>query len=89
MTWVSVGHNHRNDFYGTLSGITLGYGRKSGFASITDKDLKIGARVFEVSNDGSIRTWVREQDGGVVEYRVAKRRREDEPPQMICCRAKL
>ena len=55
VSWVSVGQNHRNDFYGTLSGgITLGYGRKSGYGSITDKNLPVGARVFEVSLDGSI-----------------------------------
>ena len=32
LNWVSVGHNHGNDFYGEyFGGITLGYGRKSGF----------------------------------------------------------
>ena len=69
VTWVSVGHNHGNDFYGVYQGgITLGYGRKSGFASSKAKDLKVGARVFEVTainGKYSIETWVREEDGGI------------------------
>jgi len=73
VTWVSVGHNHGNDFYGLYQGgVTLGYGRKSGYASSNAKDLKIGARVFEVSLDGSIETWVREEDGGVRKETEAK-----------------
>jgi 3',5'-cyclic AMP phosphodiesterase CpdA len=26
-----VGHDHKNDFYGDFYGITLGYGRKTGY----------------------------------------------------------
>lgn len=31
VNWVSVGHDHNNDAYGDLKGITLGYGRKTGY----------------------------------------------------------
>ena len=47
--WVSVGHNHSNDFYGLYHGVTLGYGRKSGFAGSTSRRMPPGVRVFEVT----------------------------------------
>ena len=67
VSWVSVGHNHKNDFYGKYQGgIYLGYGRKSGFGGTSDPKLKIGARVFEVDEGtGEIDTWVRQEDGSV------------------------
>ena len=80
VTWVSVGHNHGNDFYGVYQGgVTLGYGRKSGYASSNAKDLKVGARVFEISmDDGRIETWVREEDG-VIQRETETKIRKGEP----------
>ncbi len=64
--WVSCGHDHFNDFYGEYqgSGITLGYGRKTGFGSDGPYFFPRGARVFEMTEEPyGIETWVRE-DGG-------------------------
>ena len=29
--WVTVGHDHNNDYYGNIDGINLAYGRKTGY----------------------------------------------------------
>ena len=31
--WVSVGHDHDNDYYGLVDGIYLAYGRKTGYGN--------------------------------------------------------
>ena len=31
--WVSAGHDHNNDNFGVYDGITLGYGRKTGYGA--------------------------------------------------------
>ncbi len=90
VTWVSVGHNHKNDFYGNFQGINLAYGRKSGVGGTKDPKLQIGARVFEVDMDtGKIDTWVRQEDGSVHREVEAKRRDPNERLQTICARMKL
>lgn len=64
--WVTAGHDHDNDYYGNYQGINLAYGRKSGFGGYGPKNLKVGARIFEVTLDPyGIDTWVRE-DGGTI-----------------------
>ena len=45
--WTTVGHDHNNDYYGNYNGITLCYGRKSGYGSYGPKYMQRGARVFE------------------------------------------
>jgi hypothetical protein len=63
--WVSAGHDHNNDYYGSYQGINLAYGRKTGFGSYAN--ITQGARVFEITQDPySIETWVREDGGNVV-----------------------
>jgi len=58
--WVTVGHDHNNDYYGNYNGINLAYGRKTGYGSYSSPVLQHGARVFEVTAEPySIRTWVR------------------------------
>jgi len=58
--WVLCGHDHDNDYYGSIDGINLGYGRKTGHACYGPKNMQRGARVFEVTmNPYSIKTWVR------------------------------
>ena len=49
--WVSAGGDHSSDFYGDYAGITLGYGRKTGFASFGPKFVQRGARIFDLSVD--------------------------------------
>lgn len=64
--WVSAGHDHNNDYYGTYDGINLAYGRKTGVACYGPKDMQRGARVFEVTMEPySISTWVRQEDGTI------------------------
>lgn len=43
---VFVGHDHINDYIGDLNGITLGYGRKTGYNSYGKKGFVQGARVI-------------------------------------------
>lgn len=43
---VFCGHDHTNDYYGILDGITLGYGCLSGYNAPVEKGAKRGARVF-------------------------------------------
>ena len=47
--WVSCGHDHDNDFWGTYQGMKLAYGRKTGFGCYGPDFFKRGARVFEVT----------------------------------------
>lgn len=44
--WVSVGHDHNNDYYGEYDGINLAYGRKTGYGSYGPTGVQNGARVF-------------------------------------------
>lgn len=43
---VFVGHDHTNDYFGSVNGITLGYGRNTGHNGYAGKDFIRGARVF-------------------------------------------
>jgi len=63
--WVTVGHDHNNDYYGSYEGINLAYGRKTGYGCYGPSwPMKRGARVFEVTkNPWSIETWVRSEGG--------------------------
>ncbi|MDQ8734498.1 metallophosphoesterase family protein [Paenibacillus sp. LHD-38] len=66
-----VGHDHGNDFWGTLHGIRLCYGRSTRYVSFVDgvrNDLlPTGARVIRLK-EGERRfdTWIRQNDGTVV-----------------------
>ena len=56
---VFVGHDHINDYIGNLYGISLGYGRVSGFDAVGDR-LDIGARVIELKQgQRKFTTWIR------------------------------
>jgi len=61
---IFVGHDHINDYIGNLYGISLGYGRVSGFDAVGDR-LNIGARVIELrQGQREFTTWIR--SGGKV-----------------------
>ncbi len=62
-----VGHDHVNDYYGTLFGVTLGYGRATGFGTYGAQDFARGGRVFVLREDdvSSYTTYV-SLDGGVI-----------------------
>jgi hypothetical protein len=62
-----VGHDHKNDFYGDFYGITLGYGRKTGYGGYGPAiGTARGARVITLKeNPFSFETYIREEGGGV------------------------
>jgi hypothetical protein len=61
------GHDHVNDYEGTLHGIRLGYGRATGFGEYGRKGFPRGARVFRLrEGERQFETWVRVEGGRVV-----------------------
>ncbi|WP_053983323.1 metallophosphoesterase family protein [Niameybacter massiliensis] len=66
---VFVGHDHINDFYGEMYGITLGYGRATGYNTYGQEDFLRGARIFilDENNTESFETYVRLSDGTVID----------------------
>ncbi|MGL4345016.1 MAG: hypothetical protein ACRCTE_07460, partial [Cellulosilyticaceae bacterium] len=66
---VFVGHDHINDFYGELYGITLGYGRATGYNTYGQEDFLRGARVFILDEKDTSRfdTYVKLSDGTVID----------------------
>ena len=77
-----VGHDHVNDFYGKLYGVTLGYGRATGYNTYGAQDFARGGRVFVLNqNDtASYNTYVSLEGGIVVDdpwcYEPLERRAE-------------
>lgn len=61
------GHDHTNDFSGTLHGIKLCYGRASGYNTYGKEGFMRGSRVIQL-NQGQheFATWLRLEDGSVV-----------------------
>ncbi|MCJ7842233.1 metallophosphoesterase family protein [Lederbergia sp. NSJ-179] len=60
-----VGHDHDNDYCGELCGISLCYGRVSGYN--TYGKLQRGARVIQLSEgQRKFDTWIRLDDGNVI-----------------------
>ncbi len=66
---VFVGHDHINDYEGTLRDIRLCYGRGTGYATYGREGFRRGARVIRLrENTGGLETWCRLDDGSVVRY---------------------
>lgn len=68
--WVSAGGDHSSDYWGSFSGINLGFGRKSGFSSYGPKFTQRGARVFDLfidqtTGEMAVDTYIRQQDGTI------------------------
>lgn len=65
---VFVGHDHLNDFVGELYGITLGYGRATGYNTYSQDDYLKGARVFEIheNNTEDFRTYICLEDQSII-----------------------
>lgn len=62
-----VGHDHVNDFEGTLHGIRLCYGRATGYNTYGREGFARGARVIRLREDvPDFSTWLRLDDGSVV-----------------------
>lgn len=70
-----VGHDHNDDYVGSLSGICLGYGRKTGYASAYHEVLKRGARIIELDEDGKqFTTYIRTLDGTLLNYTFIRKK---------------
>lgn len=56
---VFVGHDHTNDYVGNINGITLGYGRCTGYDGYGKKGYVRGARVFIIyeNNPAKFKTY--------------------------------
>ncbi|WP_255570192.1 metallophosphoesterase family protein [Cohnella sp. CFH 77786] len=69
-----VGHDHANDFMGELMGITLCYGRKTGYNNYAMEGFPNGARVILLEEGArGFRTWLRLDNGEVVTEQPAHR----------------
>ena len=61
------GHDHINDYYGTLHGIKLSYGRASGYNTYGKEGFMRGARIIQMTlGQHDFDTWLRLEDGSVV-----------------------
>ncbi|WP_334073503.1 MULTISPECIES: metallophosphoesterase family protein [Paenibacillus] len=61
------GHDHVNDYWGTLHGIRLCYGRASGYHTYGKEGFPRGARVIKLTaGTNSFETWLRLDDGSAV-----------------------
>lgn len=65
---VFAGHDHINDYIGTLYGIRLAYGRATGYNTYGQEGYLRGARVILLNdkNTESFRTYIRLEDGTVI-----------------------
>ncbi|NCB92622.1 MAG: metallophosphoesterase [Clostridia bacterium] len=78
---VFAGHDHVNEYYGKLYGITLGYGRATGYNTYGREGFQRGARLFMMNENkpDSFDTYVRLEDGSVIDQpkkHEPERRRE-------------
>jgi 3',5'-cyclic AMP phosphodiesterase CpdA len=76
---VFVGHDHVNDYMGSLYGITLAYGRATGYNTYGQDDYRKGARIIQldVNNTESFETYIRLEDGTVL-----KEQKEHKPERL-------
>lgn len=64
---VFVGHDHINDYEGTLDGIRLCYGRAGGYGSYGQEQFPRGARLIRLhASRVGFDTWLRLEDGSEV-----------------------
>ncbi|PLT47574.1 metallophosphoesterase family protein [Paenibacillus sp. FSL W8-1187] len=71
---VFVGHDHINDYVGELHGISLGYGRATGYATYGKEGFPRGARVIRLTEGRrDFDSWLRLEGGEQVRQAPAKR----------------
>jgi len=73
---VFVGHDHINDYMGTLHGIVLAYGRATGYNTYGQDNYLKGARIIQLNenNTESFQTYIHLEDGTVI-----KKQQEHKP----------
>lgn len=70
---VFVGHDHINDYEGTLHGIRLCYGRATGYGSYGRETMPRGARVIRLHQDRpGFETWLRLGNGDTIKQSMPK-----------------
>lgn len=78
MRGVFVGHDHVNDFEGTLHGIRLCYGRVSGYQAYSMEDFSRGVRIIDLKkgeNNFTTRIWLDNEKGDIYEQRFPNKPR--------------
>jgi hypothetical protein len=83
--FLTVGHDHNNDYVGDYNGIQLAYGRKTGYGGYgPPANWLRGARVIELIEDPfQINTWIRQEDG----TKIIQIENQNKMQQNICCGA--
>eukprot|EP00742_Colponemidia_sp_Colp-10_P000495 GILJ01000539.1.p1 GENE.GILJ01000539.1~~GILJ01000539.1.p1 ORF type:complete len:403 (+),score=48.96 GILJ01000539.1:40-1209(+) len=89
MKGVFCGHDHNNDYGGPYYGIDLLYGRKTGYGCYGPPEgWQKGARVIEITaSPFSYRTWIRQEDGSVVDQPVSQKTAGPMVKQSVCAGA--
>ncbi|CDW79475.1 ser thr phosphatase family superfamily protein [Stylonychia lemnae] len=88
--WITCGHDHNNDYHGTYDDINLSYGRKTGYGGYGPKNIQRGARIFEITLEPySVKTWIREENGNIVNHTQPHSYPSFWPAQHKCCLAKV
>ncbi|MDK9708302.1 MAG: metallophosphoesterase family protein [Desulforhopalus sp.] len=65
---VFAGHDHTNDYQGSLHGISLCYGRATGYNSYGSDGFLRGARIIRLHEDRpDFTTWLRLEDGSRID----------------------
>lgn len=66
---VFAGHDHNNDYVGTLADICLGFGRKTGYTPAYHEILERGARVINLyENEAKFDTYIRTMNNTCLHY---------------------
>lgn len=66
---VFVGHDHYNDYCGSLHGIWLCYGRATGYRTHKKDKFAYGARIIQMQEDDpGFETWLRLNDGSKINH---------------------
>lgn len=66
---VFAGHDHLNDYEGSLHGIRLCYGRATGYNTYGEEDFRHGARLIRLrEGEADFTTWIRLDDGSRLDY---------------------
>lgn len=84
---VHCGHDHNNDFFGEYNGITLAYGRKTGYGGYGPPEGWLrGARVLQIQESPfSLTHWIRQEDGTVVQSQAQPVHRPGNDTWPYCC----
>ncbi|KAL2913598.1 hypothetical protein HK105_206900 [Polyrhizophydium stewartii] len=64
---VQAGHDHLNDFWGSIGGVAFLYGKKTGYGSYGPaRGVPHGGRMLKLTAfDRTFETWIRTEDGAV------------------------